>query len=53
VRSIDRIVIGAGVSGSMTRALQERLLGIAQGRLPDTHNWLTPVRQAQKEVAVA
>ena len=53
VRSVDRIVIGDGVAGSMTLALQERLLGIAQGRLPDPHGWLTPVRRANKEVAVA
>jgi branched-chain amino acid aminotransferase len=53
VRSIDRIVIGAGVAGPMTRLLQERLLGIAHGTLPDTFGWRTPVRPAGKEVAVA
>jgi len=53
VRSVDRIVIGSGVSGPLTRALQERLLGIAHGRLPDTYGWRKHVRGASKEVAVA
>lgn len=53
VRSVDRIVIGEGVSGPVTRTLQERLLGIAHGRLPDPFGWRTPVRQLRKEVAVA
>lgn len=53
VRSVDRIVIGKGKAGPMTRRLQERLLGIAQGTLPDQYGWRTPVRAAKKEVAVA
>jgi branched-chain amino acid aminotransferase len=53
VRSVDGVVVGQGVAGPTTRALQERLLGIAHGRLPDAFGWRTPVRQAQKEVAVA
>ena len=43
VRSIDRIPIAAGGVGAVTELLQQRLLGIARGALPDTHNWLTPV----------
>ncbi len=53
VRSVDRIIIGEGVAGPTTRLLQERLLGIALGKLPDTYGWRTPVRQAKKEVAIA
>jgi branched-chain amino acid aminotransferase len=53
VRSIDRIQIGSGVAGPVTRALQDRLLGIALGRLPDTFGWRTLVQQVDKEVAVA
>lgn len=53
VRSIDKIVIGEGAAGAMTLKLQERLMGIAQGKLPDTHGWLTPVSGANKEAAVA
>jgi branched-chain amino acid aminotransferase len=53
VRSVDRVVIGEGAMGPVTQSLQERLLGIAQGHLPDAFGWRTPVRQSKKEVAVA
>lgn len=53
VRSVDRITIGSGVAGPTTRLLQERLLGIALGNLPDTYGWRTPVRLTEQEVAVA
>ncbi|HSJ08676.1 MAG TPA: aminotransferase class IV, partial [Longimicrobiales bacterium] len=43
VRSIDRIVIGTGAGGPVTRALQARYLDIAHGRVPDAHGWLTHV----------
>jgi branched-chain amino acid aminotransferase len=52
VRSVDRIQVGAGKAGPVTTALQERLLSVAQGQLPDTHGWLTPVND-RKEAAVA
>ncbi len=53
VRSVDRIVIGEGVAGPVTRTLQERLLGIAHGRHPDPFGWRTPVRQIREKAAVA
>jgi branched-chain amino acid aminotransferase len=43
IRSVDRIRVGAGKVGPVTRAMQERLLGVAHGTLPDDHGWLTPV----------
>ena len=43
VRSVDRITVGAGHRGPVTKAIQERYLGIAGGRLPDPFGWLTPV----------
>jgi branched-chain amino acid aminotransferase len=46
VRSVDRIQVGDGKPGSLTRAIQERYLGIAAGRLEDRHGWLTPVPEA-------
>lgn len=45
VRSVDRITIGDGRAGPMTRLLQERLLSVARGRAPDTYEWLTTVRR--------
>lgn len=52
VRSVDHITIGSGKAGPVTRALQERLLDIAQGRTPDLFGWLTPVEPATAEVAL-
>lgn len=43
IRSIDRIPVGGGQPGEITRAIQARYLGIATGRVDDTHGWLTPV----------
>jgi len=51
IRSVDRIVIGAGKAGEMTLALQARLLDLAHGRVEDRYGWLTPVQQ-RKEVSV-
>ena len=44
IRSVDRIAVGKGVTGEMTRMLQDRLLGIARGKYPDVHHWLTPIK---------
>lgn len=44
IRSVDRIAVGAGGRGPVTRAVQERFLDIAHGRVPDPQGWLTPVR---------
>jgi branched-chain amino acid aminotransferase len=43
IRSIDRITIGRGVRGAVTQAIQQRFFDIINGRIPDTHGWLTPV----------
>ena len=43
IRSVDRIQVGEGTPGPITRAIQEQYLGIATGRVPDRHGWLTPV----------
>jgi branched-chain amino acid aminotransferase len=53
VRSVDRLTVGDGRTGPITRRLQERLLGVARGRVPDAHGWLTPVRQAESAEVVA
>jgi branched-chain amino acid aminotransferase len=43
VKSVDRIPIGIGRRGPVTRAIQERYLGIARGAIADEHGWLQPV----------
>jgi branched-chain amino acid aminotransferase len=44
VRSIDRITVGSGRMGEVTRMLQRTFLDIVQGRAEDRHNWLCHVR---------
>jgi len=41
IRSVDRIVVGQGQPGPVTRDLQERFLRIVEGRVDDAHGWLT------------
>ena len=43
IRSVDRIQVGKGVAGPITRRLQEEFFAITSGNKPDRHNWLTPV----------
>ncbi|MGH9395356.1 MAG: branched-chain amino acid transaminase [Terriglobia bacterium] len=45
IRSVDRIIIGNGKPGPITRRLQERLLSIAQGHAEDKYGWLTPCHE--------
>jgi branched-chain amino acid aminotransferase len=45
LRSIDRIVIGQGQPGPITRQLQKRLLAVAQGQDDDKYGWLTYCNQ--------
>jgi branched-chain amino acid aminotransferase len=43
IRSVDRIQVGEGKMGPVTRRIQQRYLDVARGRAPDTHGWLTRV----------
>jgi branched-chain amino acid aminotransferase len=43
LRSVDRILVGDGTMGPVTRALHDEFFGIVNGTRPDRHNWLTPV----------
>lgn len=44
VRSVDRIKVGAGKPGPVTRQLQAAFENVTHGKAPDTHGWLTHVR---------
>jgi branched-chain amino acid aminotransferase len=44
VRSVDRLKVGDGKPGKITRLLQKQFLDTVKGLIPDTHNWLTVVR---------
>jgi len=44
IRSIDRILIGDGTPGVITKQIAEEFFGIANGLRPDRFGWLTPVK---------
>jgi branched-chain amino acid aminotransferase len=44
IRSIDRIVIGDGKTGEITKKIADEFFGIANGLKPDRFGWLTPVK---------
>ena len=46
LRSVDRIMVGDGTMGPVTRALHEEFFGIVNGTKADRHGWLTPVKVA-------
>ncbi len=43
IRSIDRIPVGEGKRGPITKRLQEEFFGITSGEIEDRHGWLTYV----------
>ncbi|MCP4196205.1 MAG: branched-chain amino acid transaminase [Proteobacteria bacterium] len=43
VRSVDRISIGSGSRGPITKAIQERFFAITAGEVDDTYGWLDHV----------
>ena len=49
VRSIDRLPIGNGSRGPITKQVQEEFFALTSGKKADRHNWLTHVRQTVSE----
>ncbi|HJT72038.1 MAG TPA: branched-chain amino acid transaminase [Terriglobales bacterium] len=49
IRSVDRINVGKGNVGPITKALQREFFGIVNGTQPDRHHWLTPVPVTSKQ----
>ncbi len=43
IRSIDRIKVGAGARGPVTKRIQDEFFAITSGKTPDRHGWLSPV----------
>ena len=41
IRSVDKIKIGKGKIGRITKKIQKRYLAYANGEIDDTYNWLT------------
>jgi len=49
IRSVDRIKVGNGALGPITRALQKEFYAIVRGEKSDRYNWLTPVPVRAKQ----
>ncbi len=44
VRTVDRLPVGSGSRGPVTKAIQDVFFGIVRGELEDKWGWLTPVK---------
>lgn len=53
VRSVDRLPVGDGTRGPVTRQIQEQFFGITSGHLPDRFDWLTPVSETSVSYGIA
>lgn len=51
IRSVDRITVGSGARGPITRQLQEAFFGIINGDAPDQFGWLTRVPASEPVTA--
>src|ERR1700722_972965 len=49
IRSVDKIMVGKGKLGPVTKALQAEFYGIVRGEKPDRYDWLTPVPVGAKQ----
>lgn len=49
IRSVDKISVGKGVTGAVTRAVQKEFYGIVHGEKADRFGWLTPVPVGNKQ----
>lgn len=45
ITSVDRVVVGTGERGPITKAIQDAFFGIVKGEQADRFGWLTPVTQ--------
>jgi branched-chain amino acid aminotransferase len=49
IRSVDKITVGKGKIGPITKAIQQEFYGIVRGEKADRYNWLTPVPVGSKQ----
>ena len=53
IASVDKIQVGNGQRGPITKALQEAFFATVRGESPDRHGWLTLVPHASAPAAPA
>jgi len=49
VRSVDKITVGKGHTGPVTKAVRDEFYGIINGTEPDRYHWFTPVGVKEKQ----
>ncbi len=49
IRSVDKVKVGNGKTGPVTKSIQKEFMGLLSGVVPDRHGWLTPVPVANKQ----
>jgi len=49
IRSVDKISVGKGVTGPITKAIQKEFYAVVHGEKADRHRWLTPVLVRSKQ----
>jgi branched-chain amino acid aminotransferase len=49
IRSVDKIKVGKGGMGPITKAIQKEFYSIVRGEKTDRHGWLTPVPVRSKQ----
>ncbi|MGA8867038.1 MAG: branched-chain amino acid transaminase [Candidatus Sulfotelmatobacter sp.] len=49
IRSVDKVAVGNGGTGPITKAIQKEFYAIVRGEKPDRHKWLTPVPVRSKQ----
>jgi branched-chain amino acid aminotransferase len=49
IRSVDKIKVGKGGMGPITKAIQKEFYAIVRGEKTDRHGWLTPVPVRSKQ----
>ncbi len=49
IRSVDKITVGKGHTGPVTKAIRDEFYGIINGTEPDRYHWFTPVPVKEKQ----
>lgn len=44
IRSVDKIKIGNGSRGPITKKIQDQFFGVISGEIPDQYGWMTAVK---------
>ncbi len=49
IHSVDKINVGKGTIGPITKAIQKEFYAVVRGEKSDRHGWLTPVPVRRKQ----